>query len=227
MAAAARGGGRTVPAAAEQDDRGMGRCDGEGGSAASGRAAVASRLARGRRAACASGEQGLRGGAEALQRRQGRNRKGNGSGSMSGSQRNSPGLDWSGGRSEGGRRWRGRGFDGDGDGGRWRRGRFGPAEGRSSSEKGRRRRGVRWGGLGRGESTRGGEDGRRKRRRWLCSSSAQPTRVRKEKGRKNGHGSGERDKDASARRARIDAGRRVATRTSSSAVNCPKQGSHR
>ena len=53
-------------------------------------------------------------------------------------------------------------------------------------------------GSGRGESRHDGEDGRHDSRRWLSSSSAQPTRVRKEKGRKNGHGLGERDKDASA-----------------------------
>ena len=101
------------------------------------------------------------------------------------------GRESTGGGLEGGRRRRGRSFTGDGDGGRWRRGRFGPAEGRSSSGKGRRRRGVRWGGLGRGESTRGGGDGRRECRRWLCSSSARPARVRKEKGRENIHGSAE------------------------------------
>ena len=55
VGAAARGGG-AVPAVAGQEDRGMGRRDGEGCSAVSGRAAAVSRLARGRRAACASGE---------------------------------------------------------------------------------------------------------------------------------------------------------------------------
>ena len=54
--AAAACGGDAVPAVAGQEDRGMGRRDGEGCSAVSGRAAAVSRLARGRRAACASGE---------------------------------------------------------------------------------------------------------------------------------------------------------------------------
>ena len=85
------------------------------------------------------------------------------------------------------------------NGGR-RRGRLiRPGDDEIGLEDGWRRWRARLLGSGRGESRHDGEDGRHGGRRWLSSSSAQPTRVRKEKGRKNGHGSGERDKDASAR----------------------------
>ncbi|XP_039821036.1 uncharacterized protein LOC120683084 [Panicum virgatum] len=91
-----------VPAAAEQGDGEAGRRDGKGGQAALGRTAALRELAQGGPAACAGGEQGLRGGAAAPRRRQGRNRKGNGSGSKRRLLGISPGARFGRGRAGGG-----------------------------------------------------------------------------------------------------------------------------